>query len=302
MAYVEYKLSLFHYLMEVYMYTISLHKVSFQLKETHDFNWLKNLGTVFAVFDQQDSGNISFGVEINEKKRFVKYAGAKTIKYEGEVAAAVLKLKEAVPIYYELKHENLITIVDDFETSNGYAVIFDWFDGECLHPHWTFSRTEKYTNPNSPFFRFKQLSVTERLAALNSIFCFHCHIEKKGFVAIDFYDGSILYDFKSDTTKICDIDLYEKRPYMNTMGRLCGSSRFMSPEEFELGAIIDGRTNVFTMGAMALYLLGTGKDCLLLNWEGNQLLYEVACKAVEQDRKKRYESVAAFYQAWQAAL
>ena len=27
-----------------------------------------------------------------------------------------------------------------------------------------------------------------------------------------------------------------------------GSSRFMSPEEFELNAIIDERTNVFNMG------------------------------------------------------
>ena len=32
------------------------------------------------------------------------------------------------------------------------------------------------------------------------------------------------------------------------MGRLWGSSRFMSPEEFELNAIIDSRTNVFNMG------------------------------------------------------
>lgn len=284
------------------MHTISLHKVSFQLKEDHDFSWLQNLGTVFAVFNQQDSGNISFGVEINGKNRFVKYAGAKTIKYEGEVAAAVLKLKEAVPLYYELKHENLITIVDDFETLNGYAVIFDWFDGECLHPHWTFSRTEKYTNPNSPFFRFKQLSVTERLAALDSIFRFHCHIEKKGFVAIDFYDGSVLYDFKNGTTKICDIDYYKKKPFVNKMGRLWGSLRFMSPEEFQLGATIDEKTSVFTMGVMALYLLGRGKDCLLSDWEGSKQLYEVAQKAVEQDRGKRYESVEAFYRTWRGAL
>jgi serine/threonine protein kinase, bacterial len=40
------------------------------------------------------------------------------------------------------------------------------------------------------------------------------------------------------------------------MGRLWGSSRFMSPEEFGLGAKIDERTNVFNMGAIAFGLLG----------------------------------------------
>ncbi|MED2717011.1 serine/threonine protein kinase, partial [Bacillus thuringiensis] len=37
---------------------IQLNNVTFQLKEYHNFDWLIKLGTVFAVFDQQDSGNI----------------------------------------------------------------------------------------------------------------------------------------------------------------------------------------------------------------------------------------------------
>ncbi len=42
---------------------IQLNQVTLQLKEHHNFDWLLKLGTVFAVFDQQDSGNICFGVE-----------------------------------------------------------------------------------------------------------------------------------------------------------------------------------------------------------------------------------------------
>ena len=38
---------------------IQLNDVSFQLKEDHDFDLLQDMGTVFQVFDQQDSGNIS---------------------------------------------------------------------------------------------------------------------------------------------------------------------------------------------------------------------------------------------------
>ena len=42
-----------------------------------------------------------------------------------------------------------------------------------------------------------------------------------------------------------------------------GFLRFMSPEEFELNATIDERTNVFNMGAMAFSLLGGEKIVLL---------------------------------------
>jgi serine/threonine protein kinase, bacterial len=35
--------------------TINLNKVSFQLKKAQDFEWLKAMGDIFCVFDQQDS-------------------------------------------------------------------------------------------------------------------------------------------------------------------------------------------------------------------------------------------------------
>ena len=54
---------------------IQLNQVTFQLKEHHNFDWLLKLGNVFAVFDQQDSGNLSFGVERDGHKKFIKYAG-----------------------------------------------------------------------------------------------------------------------------------------------------------------------------------------------------------------------------------
>ena len=49
--------------MEAKPVEIQVNQITFQLKEHHNFDWLLKLGTVFAVFDQQDSGNISFGVE-----------------------------------------------------------------------------------------------------------------------------------------------------------------------------------------------------------------------------------------------
>ncbi|MDZ5610432.1 serine/threonine protein kinase [Bacillus pseudomycoides] len=281
--------------------TIHLDDVTFQLKEQQDFSWLVNLGKVFAVFDQQDSGNICFGIEKEGKKSFVKFAGAKTIEYTGDPVDAIANLKQAMLLYEDLKHNHLVELVDHFEVQNGYVAIFNWFNGDCLHSHWSFPPPAKYSNPDSPFYRYKQLSVEERLISLDHIFSFHVHVERKNYVAIDFYDGSILYDFETNTMKICDIDLYKKKPYINTMGRLWGSSRFMSPEEFELGAVIDGKTNVFNMGAIAFALLGGERNRSFTKWEAGKELYDVVSRAVEKNRNQRYASVEGFYIAWKSA-
>lgn len=33
------------------------------------------------------------------------------------------------------------------------------------------------------------------------------YVESKGYVAVDFYDGSLLYNLNANETKICDIDV-----------------------------------------------------------------------------------------------
>ncbi|CAM4479402.1 hypothetical protein PATA110616_20860 [Paenibacillus tarimensis] len=43
---------------------VTIDEVTFQLKDRHDFRWLENLGTVFAVFDKQDSGNLCLSLRL----------------------------------------------------------------------------------------------------------------------------------------------------------------------------------------------------------------------------------------------
>ncbi|MEK3886222.1 serine/threonine protein kinase [Bacillus sp. FSL K6-3431] len=281
---------------------ISLDSISFQLKEMHNFEWLRNLGEVFCVFDKQDSGNISFGIEKNGINQFVKYAGAQTIEYSGKPEDAINRLKESIPVYEDLNHPILVNLNNHFEVEDGFVAVFDWFDGECLHPHWSFPPPHKYNHPDSPYFRYKQLLIEQRLDSLKNIFDFHVHVEKKNYVAVDFYDGSILYDFNNSRTKICDIDLYKRKPFKNQMGRMWGSSRFMSPEEFELGADIDGVTNVFNLGSIAFGLLGGELDHSIKKWDARSDLYEVAMKAVQKDRKNRFSSVEEFVREWHLVL
>ncbi|WP_026905884.1 protein kinase domain-containing protein [Paucisalibacillus globulus] len=280
----------------------SINGVTFVLKEEHDFSWLEKIGKIFSVFDQQDSGNISFGIEIKGERRFIKYAGAKTVNSALSPEKAIRNLKKSVPLYIDLKHKNLVNLLGYFETDNGFTLLFDWFDGETLHNHWVFPPPYKYEHPDSPYYKFKQLPLEYRLDSLKKIFEFHTHVEKNDYIAIDFYDGSILYDFQNNQTRICDIDLYHKKPYKNKMGRMWGSSRFMSPEEFDLHAEIDGRTNVFNMGAIAFSLLGGELDRSYEKWGATIALYKVARRAVEIDRGKRYSSVQEFYDEWKSAM
>lgn len=272
---------------------------TFQLQEPHDFEWLRSLGNVFAVFDQQDSGNICFGIEKDGKKIFVKYAGARPLEFSGDPQDAVSRLMAAVPLYATLRYPHLIQLIDHYRVANGYAAIFEWVEGECLHSHWTFAEAPKYTHPNSPFYKYKQMTVAQRLTSLDAIFSFHTFVESKGYVAVDFYDGSIIYDFSTHVTKICDIDFYRKAPAVNDMGEnFWGAKRSKAPEEFKRGASIDARSNVFTMGAIAFGLLGGEMDRSFSRWEAGERLYQVALRAVSEDREARYENVAAFKAAW----
>ena len=67
-----------------------------------------------------------------------------------------------------------------------------------------------------------------------------------------------------------------------------------------LGAVIDARTNVFTMGRMALVFLSDGtRDPGA--FRGTQPLFDVAAKACQENRALRFDSIAAFWEAWRAA-
>ena len=132
-------------------------------------------------------------------------------------------------------------------------------EGECLHSHWSFPPPAKYEDPRSPYAKFRQLPVQTRIQAMERILDFHIQAERKGYVAVDFYDGSLIYDFAAKEIHICDIDLYHAGAFTNTMGRMWGSSRFMSPEEYELGAPIDAVTNVLTWALWPLH-------CLVEKW------------------------------------
>ena len=287
------------------MPVITIDDISFEIKTPKfNFDFLHDYGKVFTVFDKNDSGNISFGVDNNGKKFFIKVGGVQTLYMDEnhKIESVISSLIYAADIYKTLRHQSLINLIDNKEIQNGYILVFDWINGECMNEHWTYDKIPKYTHEKSAFYRYIRLEQKYLIKSINEIFEFHQFIASKNYVAIDFYDGSVMYDFVSNKTTICDIDFYSKSPYINNMGRLWGSSMFMSPEEFTKGSIIDEITNVYTIGATAFVFLGGEKDRSFSKWRAGKNLYEVALKAVEPDRKDRYKSINDFIQDWNEAL
>jgi serine/threonine-protein kinase len=275
------------YLKDFYIQYID--DVPYKLKAPFDMSFIGQFGKVFKVFDDQDSGNICFGVQNGESRYFIKFAGAPTEQYPGTPEDAIARLKATVPVYQDLTHPNLLKFIGSEEVGCGFAVTFEWTDGECMGRQYPMTRR-----------KFLQIPYSTRLDVFDDILSFHAHVVDKGYVAIDFYDGSIMYDLNERKTFICDIDFYSKKPYTNNKGRMWGSLRFMSPEEFELGAAIDEITNVYLMGATAFALFGN-YNRTLEKWQLGEGLHKVALKAVSNERNQRQQSIRQFIEEWNEA-
>lgn len=256
-------------------------------------HYLSSVGRLSALFNTQDSGNVSYGVEVNGVRYFVKTAGdpanpQPSLSHPQRVAL----LRNAVQLAKSTDHPALCRLYHVIESPAGPLLVYEWIDGELIG-----TPSAKRADPASPYQRFRALPVAEILQALDRIFDLHAYLAEKGWIAADFYDGCLLYDFSRQTLRIMDLDTYHLGPFTNTMGRMFGSSRFMAPEEFQLGAVIDQRTNVFTMGRTAALFLSDG-TLERTPFRGSDAFYAVMCQACQPDPGQRLMTMKAFYSAW----
>jgi serine/threonine-protein kinase len=260
--------------------------------------YLRSVGTVFAEFgaQTQDSGNVSYGLEVAGKRYFVKTAGdpeapKAVLDHPGRVAL----LRNAVRLSETCQHPLLPQLYRVIESPSGPLLIYQWLEGELLGVP-----RARRDDPDSAFQRFRILPVPTIHMCLDAVFDLHDKLASVGWIAVDFYDGCLIYDFASGRLGVVDLDMYRNRPFRNTMGRMFGSTRFMAPEEYQLGAWIDQRTNVFVLGRTALVFLSDGT----LNpgaFRGSLAHFKVVAKACEPEPSHRFPSVDMFNRAWRAA-
>ncbi|RKU37790.1 serine/threonine protein kinase [Candidatus Poribacteria bacterium] len=255
--------------------------------DTNIHDYLKQIGEVKFRFPEHDSRCQSFRAVVDNRHWFVKH---------GNTPQTITWLKQAVRFHAAVQHEALPELHNAFTTPDGFTLVYNWVDGEGLRPE-----RELRDGEIHPRDRFCALPADEIIAALNVIYEVHVLIEKRGFIAEDFYDGCIIYDFEKKRIHLYDFDHYHPAPFINDRGRLYGSSRFMAPEEFQKGARIDERTNVFMLGRTAFVLLANSSDSRD-DWKGNEAMWHIAKTATNTDKALRYQSVKEFVSAWHAAI
>src|SRR5262249_19461791 len=155
--------------------------------------YLRSVGTVFAEFGAltQDSGNVSYGVQIDATRYFVKTAGSP----DGpspvlDHPARVALLRNAVRLSKSCEHATVPRLHHVVASPTGPMLVYEWLDGELIR-----ASPAQRENPASAFQRFRSLPADTILGCLDAIYDLHEQIVGAGWIAVDFYDGCLIYDF-----------------------------------------------------------------------------------------------------------
>lgn len=237
------------------------------------------LDSAFAVFDAQDSGCVSYGVEASGRRWFVKTA---------TTAPSRRSLLRAARFHAAVRHP---AIVRPEHVLDGPVLVYPWHDGSVLNQATT------HGSDRGALHRFQHLPRPDVEAAIDTVLDAHLAVAAAGYVAVDLYDGCFLYDFDARRLRLIDLDEYRAGPFTLDADRLPGSRSYMAPEEFVRGAVIDQRSTVHTLGRTIHHLLDSPAG-----WRGSQHQHRVVDRATSTPPADRYPDVAALVAAWRTTL
>ncbi|MDG4807183.1 serine/threonine-protein kinase [Micromonospora sp. WMMD1120] len=236
------------------------------------------LASAFTVFDAQDSGCLSYGVESGGHRWFVKKATTPTAR---------LSLDRSIRLHAAVEHAAIVRPERVLDGPDGLTLVYPWHDGNVLN-HATRNGSDR-----TALARFQRLPLPEVVAAVDAILDAHVAVTAAGFVAVDLYDGCFLYDFDARRMRLIDLDEYRLGPFVLDADRLPGSRRYMAPEEFVRGAVIDQRTTVFNLGRTIHQLLDSPDG-----WRGSPAQERLATRATRATPVDRYPDVVSLTAAW----
>jgi hypothetical protein len=233
------------------------------------------------------------GVERAEERLVVKHASD---------PPTIASLESAVRFHAAVRHPVVAGLVRHERTPTSLTLFEEWAPGEVLIDGADPAVLAR-DDPASPYARFRGLPVEALVAAIDDLLDAHVAVAAAGFVAVDLYDGSVVYDFDRNRLALIDLDCYRPSPYVLDADRQLGSTTFMAPEELRRGATIDERTMVHVLGRMALVYLGCERQAAARreDFRGNDEQFEVGVRACRSSPADRFPSVAALAGAWALA-
>ena len=266
-------------------------------------SYVRRCSTVLREFNHlsQDSGNVSWLVESGSQRLFVKTAGTVQPPAPGapvphlDHAGRVRLLRNAIDIARSCDHHALPELLNVIESPAGPVLVYEAATGDLVGVP-----SQERGNPASPYQRFAHLPAPVLLGLFDTLIDLHVALATAGWVAGDLYDGCLIVDFEAPDLRIIDLDSYRHGATTNEMGRMFGSTRFMAPEEFRLGAHVDERTTVFTLGRIVWHF-ATRLTENRAEFCGSDRLAEVVQKASQPSPTDRQASVADFDNSWFAA-
>jgi serine/threonine-protein kinase len=257
-------------------------------------DYLSSVGRIVRRFgDRLDSRSEIAGVERGGRRYVVKAAGD---------PEAVGWLESALRLHRAVRHPAVATVVAAIATDGGLALVEEWAPGEVLVDSYDPSVLPR-RDPRSAYQRFLALPPSDIASAITTLLDAHCVVAAAGFVAVDLYDGCLLYDFDGRRLWLIDLDHYRPGPYVLDVDRQLGSTASMAPEELTRGATIDERTTVFTLGRMALVCLGCAREgpANPSDFRGSPEQFAAAERACAARPEDRFATVADFHAAWLVA-
>jgi serine/threonine protein kinase len=256
--------------------------------------YLREVGRVVREFgDRTDSRARIFGVEAFGSRFVVKTA---------DDDEAVGWLRSAADFHRAVQHPAIAGLVATMTTPTGLALVEEWAAGEPLLDPFD-PRRAPIESPESGYARLRALPVPLVVDAITTLLEAHEVVAAAGFVAVDLYDGCLLYDFARNGLSLIDLDHYRPGPYLLEADRQLGSLSYMAPEELQRGARIDERTTVFTLGRLILVLLGCTRrpPAEREAFRGSDAQYDVSVRATHPQPGARWSTVRGLAAAWRAA-
>lgn len=236
----------------------------------------------FVVFDAQDSGCLSYGVERDGRRWFVKTA----VRPEARASLA-----RAAALHAAVRHPAIVPPALVLDGTDGPTVVYPWCAGAVLNVA-TGSGSDR-----SALSRFQRLPVAEVGRALDALLDAHRAVAAAGWLAVDLYDGCFLYDFDAGRMRLIDLDEYRPGPFVLDSARLPGSRSYLAPEELVRGSRIDERTMVHALGRTLHHLLDSSAG-----WRGSPGQRAVVTRATDPSPDRRHPSVDALAADWRQAL
>ena len=123
---------------------------------------------------------------------------------------------------------------------------------------------------------------------------------RRDYISANLSDSKFLFDINNASLVLSSINGFIKMPCQNT-GRLQGSSIYLPPEAYQF-ALLDERLTVYSMGVLAMQLLGNISTKSFEDWEADKSLYNITMQALKENRALRQQSAEAFLKSWREAI